>query len=124
MAGLDLADAERRDLVERCKEEVLALVDEARESGIPLADAVVLVADDRDPLGQRALAACAELGHPVSGAEVYVVGLHRSMAIELLRRVSPAHVDDMVDEAPIGAARLLCVAFGGVRSTFVGIAEA
>jgi hypothetical protein len=120
----DLSDDERRDLVERCKEEVHSLVEEARAAGLPLADAVVLVADDRDPLGRKAVAACAELGHPVGGAEVYVVGLHRSIAIELLRRVAPAHVEDMLEEAPVDAARLLCVAFGGVRSTFVGIAAA
>ena len=121
---MDDAEEERRGLVEKCADEVRALVDEALSSGLPLADAVVLVADDRDPLGHRALAACAELGHSVSCAEVYVVGLHRSIAIELLRRVSPAHVDDMLDEAPEGGARLLCVAYGGVRSTFVGVADA
>lgn len=120
----DLGDDERRDLVERCKDDVHALVAEARAAGVPLGDAVVLVADDRDPLGHRAVAACAELGHPVSGAEVYVVGLHRSLAIEVLRRIAPAHVEDMLDEAPVEAARLLCVAYGGVRSTFVGIAAA
>lgn len=120
----DLGDDERRDLVERCKDEVHALVEEARAAGMPLGDAVVLVVDDRDPLGRRAVAACAELGQPVSGAEVYVVGLHRSIAIELLRRVAPAHVEDMLEDAPVEAARLLCVAFGGVRSTFVGIAAA
>lgn len=113
------ADAERRAILEHCNDEIVALLREASADGVNLAEAVVLVADSRDELGRKVVDACNEEGQQVSGADVYVVGVHVSVAQQILRRVAPQHLDDLESEPPAGAAHLLCFAAGGVRSTFV-----
>ncbi len=115
----DPGETERRAILDHCNDEIVALLREAMADGVRLGEAVVLVADSRDELGAKAITACGELGQPVSGADVYVVGLHVSIAVELLRRVEPAAIDDLFDEPPEGAAHLLCIAGGGVRSSYV-----
>jgi hypothetical protein len=116
---IDPADDARRAIVDQCNDEIVALLREAASDGVDLGEAVVLVADAGDPVGQKAVAACDELGMPVSGADVFVVGVHVSMAVEVLRRVAPEHVSDLDEAPPSGASHLLCFAAGGVRSTFV-----
>jgi len=119
-SGLDdAADAERRAILDHCNDEIVALLKEAAADGVDFREAVVLVADSRDDLGKKVVDACAEVGQPVSGADVYVVGVHVSLGKEILRRVAPQHLDDLDSEPPMGAAHLLCFAAGGVRSTFV-----
>jgi hypothetical protein len=112
-------DAERRAILDHCNDEIIALLKEAAADGVDFNEAVVLVADSRDDLGKKVVDACAEVGQPVSGADVYVVGVHVSLGREILRRVAPAHLDDLDAQPPRGAAHLLCFAAGGVRSTFV-----
>lgn len=115
----DKGDTERLAVLEHCDDEIRALLHDARSDGVDLREAVILVADSRDALGQKVVDACAELGQPVEGAEVYVVGVHVSMAEEILRRVAPDHVADLRDEPPPNAAHLLCFAAGGIRTSFV-----
>jgi hypothetical protein len=118
-SGLDEADAERRAILDHCNDEIVALLKEAAADGVDFREAVVLVADSRDDLGKKVVDACAEVGQPVSGADVYVVGVHVSLGKEILRRVAPQHLEDLDSVPPMGAAHLLCFAAGGVRSTFV-----
>jgi hypothetical protein len=115
----DPGDAERLAILEHCNDEILALLREAAGDGVDLREAVVLVADGKDRLGGAVVTACAELGQPIEGAEVYVVGVHVSMAREILRRVAPDHLDDLADTPPDGAAHLLCFAAGGIRTSYV-----
>lgn len=115
----EAADSERRAILEHCNDDIVALLREAAADGVTIAEAVVLVADSRDELGRKVVEACNEVGQQVSGADVYVVGVHVSIAREILRRVAQQHLDDLDSEPPPGAAHLLCFAAGGVRSTFV-----
>ncbi len=119
----DTGDAERLAILEHCNDDILALLREAAADGVPLEEAVVLVADSNDALGRKAVEACSELGMPMSGADVFVVGVHVSLAEEVLRRVAPEHVEDLHEPAPEGASHLLCFAAGGVRSSFTAPRE-
>jgi hypothetical protein len=116
---VNAAEEKRLAILEHCDSEIRALLREAKEDGVNVGEAVILVADSRDELGQKLVAACAEVGQPVEGAEVYVVGVHVSMAEEILRRVAPEHIIDLYDDPPPNAAHLLCFAAGGVRASFV-----
>jgi hypothetical protein len=112
-------DEKRRAVLDHCEDDIRALLREAKQDGVNLGEAVILVADSRDELGQRVVAACSEVGQPVEGAEVYVVGVHVSVAEQILRRVAPEHLIDLQDDPPPNAAHLLCFAGGGVRASFV-----
>lgn len=116
---VNAAEEKRLAILEHCDSEIRALLREAKDDGVNVSEAVILVADSRDELGQKLVAACAEVGQPVEGAEVYVVGVHVSMAEEILRRVAPEHIIDLYDDPPPNAAHLLCFAAGGVRASFV-----
>ncbi|MFI5299003.1 MAG: hypothetical protein ACHREM_12980 [Polyangiales bacterium] len=115
-------DEARRDLLNSCDEEIRALIREAHDANVPLHRVVVLVADERDPLGKRVVDACSEYGEPISGSTVYVVGANDAFTRNVLQVAAPMLVDHLDQPAPSGGARLFCFAYGGALVVDLGVA--
>ena len=121
MSDRSPSEQKRRDIVDTCNDEIVALLHEAEEAGLPLEKAVVLVADHHDATGQQVIQACAQLGEPLDGAEVFVMGLPYELALEVLGSVDVDLSERLHPSPPKGAAQLLCVAADGVLSLFLGL---
>ena len=114
-------DAARREMIARCDDEIQALLRDARAAGVAMSRVVILVADERDPLGKKVIAACSEYGEPLADSTVYVVGANDAFVRDVLRVAAPSVLEHVETPATPGAARLFCFAFEGVRVVDVGI---
>lgn len=114
-------EQKRREILDACNDEIVALLHEAEDAGLPLEKAVVVVADDHDPLGLAVVQACSRLGDVLDGAEVFVMGLPYELACEVLASVDVDLPERLHPSPPPGAAQVLCIAAGGVLSMFLGL---
>ncbi len=122
MSARDAGEQARRAFLDGCNDHIVTLLHEATHAGIPLERVVVLVAADDDPTGRAVIRACARIGPPTDGTEVFVAGMPFELATEVLAGVDIDLAERLHPSPPAGSAQVLCIAHGGVLSLFLGVA--